>query len=664
MTVPTILMLESNRSIAQDLSRRLSTLGYPLLPVVEREYEVLSAIQAGKPDLILLNLHFGGAHSGPKLAAHIRKVHDLPVVFIIHGQNTEPIDHTELVEDFGFIVAPFDNTFIHATLGQASRFHQKEKTIRESQNQLAAILKSIGDGIVTVNEQGLIQFISPIAGNFTGLFETHALGASLDSIVTIIDKATQRQISAVDLIRNRRNAGSLSRFEGVLRGPNGVLIPVDGSVEPLSDHLGHPNGAVIAFRSLSEIQNSLLQVKVQAARSDALLHIIERINSQLDIESMLASFLQESTLVLEADATAVFLVDGDDGLFRAVSTHTLNQRLSSYHENDFEVKPEVIETLFAQDQSVIYLPNIKQLTWLPYHAFFLKEDIRSLVLARLQHQNHNLGVLFILITGRDREYFPDDLQFIKGLADYASIALATARLVETLRASRSRLQMVTRRLVEVQEAERRAVARELHDQVGQVLTGLQFSLETGKRLSEGNSRAIFEDSQQLVTTLMKQIRELSLKLSPSMLDDMGLLRTLLWHFEQYKAQTGIQVHFSQSGLEKRFPSEIEITAFRIIQEALTNVARYAKVDRVEVAVNADDEVVRLQVKDLGRGFDPQKTIQRTTFGLTSMKERAFLMGGQLSIKTAPGIGTELLAVIPISRTLERRRYNRQSASGR
>ena len=288
----------------------------------------------------------------------------------------------------------------------------------------------------------------------------------------------------------------------------------------------------------------------------------------------------------------------------------------------------------------------------------IKEDIRNLVLARLQYENHNQGVLFIVTVGHNREYSHEELQFIKGLADYASIAIATGRLFESLRSSRSRLQMVTKRLVEVQEAERRSVARELHDQVGQVLTGLQFSLETGKRAAEGNLRTIFEDSQLLVTSLMKQIREISLKLSPSMLDDMGLLRTLLWHFEQYSSQTGIKVHFSQSGLEKRFRSEIEITAYRIIQEALTNVARYAQVKNVDVEIKADDEMLRLQVRDLGCGFDPQKTIHRTTFGLTSMKERAYLMGGQLSIKTEPGAGTELLAIIPISSTLERRRYDR------
>jgi signal transduction histidine kinase len=133
-----------------------------------------------------------------------------------------------------------------------------------------------------------------------------------------------------------------------------------------------------------------------------------------------------------------------------------------------------------------------------------------------------------------------------------------------------------------------------------------------------------------------------------MLEDMGLHRTLLWHFEQYTAQTGIQVNFLQSGLERRFSSEVEIAAYRIIQEALTNVARYAKVDIVDVAVNADDDVLRLQVKDLGCGFDLQRTFQRKTFGLTSMNERAFLVGGQLIIKTAPGTGTEVLVVIPFS----------------
>jgi PAS domain S-box-containing protein len=658
MTVPSILVLESDQNIAQDLSGRLFSLGYHLLPVVEYEREALAAIQAGKPEMILLDLHFGGLHAGPQLAAHIRQVYDLPVIFIVSDKNSPAPGQAEMVEAYGFIVAPFNETCIRATLELAGHYYQKEKTIRASQYQLSAILKSIGDGIVTIDEQGLIQFINPIAVNLTGLSEIRAIGTSLDSVVTIINKATQQQINASDLVRSHRNTGPLSGFDVELLGPNGVRIPVDGSVAPLRNHLGYPNGAVIAFQSLSEIQNSLEKIKAQAARSEALLRIIAHINSKLKIDDMLASFLQESIDVLGADAATVFLSDGESESFRIVSTQTINERLSAYASSGFEFKHEIIQGLLTQDHSISYFPNIQALYGLPFHAFCIQEDIRSVVLARLQHEDQILGVLIVITTGRERDYSREELQFIKGLADYASVALSTGRLIETLSASRSRLQMVTRRLVEVQEAERRAVARELHDQVGQMLTGLQFSLESGKRSAEGDLRAIIEGSQQLVASLMKQIRALSLKLSPSMLDDMGLLPTLLWHFDQYQAQTGINVRFSQSGLEKRFSSEIEITVYRIIQETLTNVARYAKVDNVEVTVSADDEVLHLQVIDLGCGFDLQKTFQRKTFGLTSMKERAFLVGGQLSIQTAPGAGTHVLVSIPVSgRTLDGTGYD-------
>jgi PAS domain S-box-containing protein len=648
MTLPSILILESDPDLATDLSGRLLILGYHLLPVVEYESAALPAIQTGKPDMVLVNLHFGGEQAGPQLAAQVRQDYDLPVIFIVSCKNAQLPGEAEMVDAYGFLIAPFDNSSIQATLRLASHYYQKEKTIRAGQYQLTAILKSIGDGIVTVDEQGLIQFINPIAVNLTGLSETRAIGASLDSVVTIINKATQQQIRVSDLIRSHRNTGPLSGFDIMLLGPNGIHIPVDGTVAPLRNHLGYPNGAVIAFRSLSEIQRSLELIKAQAARSEALLRIIAHINSKLKIEDMLASFLQESIDVLDADAAAVFLADSAGEPLRIVSAYTINERLSAYTSNRFEFKPEVIQALLPQDQAISYFPNIQEITWMPYHAFYIQEDIRSMVVARLQHEDQIQGVLVIITNGRFRDYSREELQFIRGLADYVSVALSTGRLIETLSASRSRLQMVTRRLVEVQEAERRAVARELHDQVGQVLTGLQFSLETGKRSTEGDLRAIFESSQQLVSSLMKQIRELSLKLSPAMLEDMGLLRTLMWHFEQFTAQTGIHVNFLQSGLERRFSSDVEIAAYRIIQETLTNVARYAKVDKVDVAVNANGEVLRLQVRDLGSGFDIQKTFQRKTFGLTSMKERASLVGGQLSVISAPGTGTEVLAVIPVS----------------
>jgi signal transduction histidine kinase len=268
--------------------------------------------------------------------------------------------------------------------------------------------------------------------------------------------------------------------------------------------------------------------------------------------------------------------------------------------------------------------------------------------------------MFILSKGQSKEYTEDELSFLKGLADQASLAITNAQLFENVRDSRFRLQYLSKRLVEVQEAERRAMARELHDQIGQMLTGLQFSLESGKRKASEETKIIFDDAQEIVSDLIRQVRELSLRLLPSMLDDIGLFPTLQWHFEQYTNQTGIHVNFSQSGLEeKRLPQNVEITAYRIIQEGLTNTARHAQVDKVNVGIQVDDSVVRLNISDTGKGFDPERTvISRKTFGLIGMRERTTLVGGILNVKSTPGKGTKLEAYLPLGNHIERRKYAR------
>src|SRR6202007_2887040 len=132
--------------------------------------------------------------------------------------------------------------------------------------------------------------------------------------------------------------------------------------------------------------------------------------------------------------------------------------------------------------------------------------------------------------------------------------------------------VLSRRLIEVQEAERRRIALELHDEIGQLLTGLKLTLEIGARQPPGEARDSIAQAQTLVNELMARARKLSLDLRPATLDHLGLLSALPWHIKQYTAQTQVRVTFKQSGLEgRRFPSEIETAIYRIVQEALTNV---------------------------------------------------------------------------------------------
>lgn len=233
------------------------------------------------------------------------------------------------------------------------------------------------------------------------------------------------------------------------------------------------------------------------------------------------------------------------------------------------------------------------------------------------------------------------------------------RLFERVRSGRERLRALSRRLLEAQENERRHLARELHDEVGQILTGLKLTLEISTRGCTDEAKASLGKAQELVNDLMVRVRELSLGLRPTMLDDIGLLPALLWHFERYTAQTQVRAVFEQAGLARRFAPEIETAAYRIVQEALTNVARHAGVNEVTVSCWSDPGVLRVQIQDRGAGFDPEAALAvNTTGGLAGMRERAELLGGHLALESAPGKGARVIVELPLSDRLERRKHKR------
>jgi two-component system sensor histidine kinase UhpB len=144
-----------------------------------------------------------------------------------------------------------------------------------------------------------------------------------------------------------------------------------------------------------------------------------------------------------------------------------------------------------------------------------------------------------------------------------------------------------------------------------------------------------------------------------MLDDLGLIVALEWHFKRYFKQTGIRVQFQHSPLPNRLPAQLETVVFRIVQEALTNAARHAGVKSVNVRLQVTEDSVRVQVEDRGRGFVPAEALRRgASTGLTGMKERAELLGGKLALESAPGQGTRLTVDLPMSQPPSRRTWSR------
>jgi PAS domain S-box-containing protein len=221
-----------------------------------------------------------------------------------------------------------------------------------------------------------------------------------------------------------------------------------------------------------------------------------------------------------------------------------------------------------------------------------------------------------------------------------------------------RLLGLSRRLLEVQEIERRHVAQELHDEIGQSLTGLGMTLKLCGQLPCEESRAKLEAAQKMVKDLTAQVRDLSLRLRPTMLDDLGLVPALLWQCERFTTQTQIRVDFTHENLDRRLqPREVETAAFRIVQEALTNVARHAAVSAAKVHVAVQDSRLHILVADEGAGFHPlARPANGASSGLSGMRERAVFLGGRFHVDSRPGGGTRLTAEIPVQALEERRRH--------
>ncbi|UCE02243.1 MAG: PAS domain S-box protein [Candidatus Latescibacterota bacterium] len=222
------------------------------------------------------------------------------------------------------------------------------------------------------------------------------------------------------------------------------------------------------------------------------------------------------------------------------------------------------------------------------------------------------------------------------------------------RAEQQRARAFSARLVEVQENERRRVARELHDEIGQTLTGLHYLVQTVQEC-HGEQPDALQEARGLIGELMRKVRDLSLELRPSILDDLGLLPALLSMIERYMNQTQVRVTFEHRGIERRFDPEVETTAYRIVQEALTNVARHAGVTHAKVQVWSDAAALHIQVTDSGAGFDlGSQLADNSKNGLHGMRERVALQRGVLETETAPGRGTRLTVQMPVGSEPKRR----------
>jgi signal transduction histidine kinase len=221
------------------------------------------------------------------------------------------------------------------------------------------------------------------------------------------------------------------------------------------------------------------------------------------------------------------------------------------------------------------------------------------------------------------------------------------RKTERLKESEDKLRRLAAHLISVREEERAHIAREIHDELGQVLTGIKMEVGwLAKRLKEPQLLEKTDSMGKLIDSTVQTVRKIATGLRPEMLDDMGLIAAVGWQAKEFQKRTGIRCR-AKLPPESKFDVDISTTAFRIFQEILTNVARHARATRVDIDLAIDEEALRLEVLDNGVGISEGAQNGRKSLGLLGMQERAMLFGGEVAVTGQPGHGTRVSVTIPM-----------------
>jgi signal transduction histidine kinase len=284
--------------------------------------------------------------------------------------------------------------------------------------------------------------------------------------------------------------------------------------------------------------------------------------------------------------------------------------------------------------------------------------VHTAALAPMVYHNQAVGVLVARDQLDHGTFTADDGHLLELFAARATLALGMSRAIADERERADAEVLLTReegleharretlrRVVDAQERERRRIARELHDDTGQSLTSVLIGLRLAEESEDmAQARQTLADLRETVTAAIRDLRALAVELRPTALDDFGLEPALERLADTFGGRTGLNIELHVTGLERRLGEHLETALYRVVQEGLTNIAKHAGATRVEIDVQGHDHSVGMTIEDDGRGFVVSGPA--LGLGLVSMRERAELLGGSLSVQSTPGQGTTLSVEVP------------------
>ena len=481
--------------------------------------------------------------------------------------------------------------------------------MRETAARLNGIIQSTMDAIITVDEHQNIVIFNPAAEHMFGCHGADVIGTPLEQFIP----ARHREMHHAH-VRQFGNTGVTTRRMG--GAAQIVGLRADGTEFPVEASISQ---ATVAGKKLFTV--ILRDVTARQRDMTARKQAEDALRDSADRYQRLVELVPDAIWV-ERNNRIAFVNRACIGLLGAESQdQVLNRSPLDFIHPDFHASAAERRKRLATGPEANPLMEKK----------LVRVDGQVIDVEIAEASFHDEGIVPILAVMRD--------------------VTERKRAEREVHESRQQLRELSASLQAVREEEKARIARELHDELGQALTGLKMDLAQIVGMLEPQQAEIVrraDTMRSLIESTVASVRRLATELRPLMLDDLGLVATMGWLANDFAKRTGIavDVHLPEPDFEAA--PDLCTALFRVLQESLTNVARHAQASRVRVSLTDEDGIVRLEVHDDGKGIVPDAPGGRKSFGLLGMRERAAMLGGQVTIKSNPGSGTSVLLAIPRS----------------
>jgi PAS domain S-box-containing protein len=529
---------------------------------------------------------------------------------------------------------------LHRDLAERKEFSRK---MIETQRQYRSIVESSLDGIMIVQDERLV-YVNPSAVSMFGYASAEEM-QSLNFSETVAPpskpfltmKPDGRAIGE-EVLRNYELRGLTKQGKIIDLEANALVIAWND----------HP-AVQASFRNITERKMLEREQTLWLWEQETLSEIDRKLVGVVDLNKIFAAILQQTLNLTRAHFGGILLFDDLLMQWNTICGNTFQHTTEMFNPN--ETLRDIIkseEPLIIQDSSTSTRYPLSQL------SIIGEEKLISTAWLPLIVEGKHRGMLVVGYRQR-HDFAGRELRLLISLAEKHSIAMINAQLYTDLLQREKELEILSGARVQAQEDERRRIAREIHDGLGQMLTAIKFNLEILEDMITAgkDERERIDDMKNLLDSVMKEAREISYNLMPSVLEDFGLAPALQLLSEQFANRTNVKVQFQAHGVTDRLDPQLEIGLYRIAQESLNNVSKHAEATEVNLQIIRHSNGIRMIIEDNGKGITAQPNLIRATgkggMGFPGMRERASSFGGTLTIDSTPNNGTLIAVDVPLTK---------------